>query len=820
MNTKIYWRLRYWWLKLTFCIKKFRYSILNKRYNAKKTNGIGVYILKMIVLRTLTSGALCIGALYLDKILMQMAKQCALDNKMFLDIVIGGIGVAGVILGLYCSNMSSTFSSKYTNAPESINRLFQRDIITNRCVKQIIGYITLCICILAVCIAEIDFYFATVTLLLFLTIRTIVTFSISGNRAYDLSNTYRIADVLYPDIKHILEKLPSKKYVDVDPSFQAHYRKVCSKHINVLRDIAIYNKTNSDNQTAPVISFLQNNIYMLFEYLKKKPYIPYDSEWFSEKTEYQQWHTASVTEVSSKIRFGLMLDTMPVKDYIWFETAIESVNDICLDVLIKAEDYTSIYNFLVLLSDVPTEMSDEKTIVYWNKYIISLKDKILPIIDVSEDMKYVDEIKSGIVDAYAVLCFNTMMAICKYISELNLKDIFKSAISIERYFEVDLYSAKYINNEYTKKFYDTIEIEKRVEKQRITPDWYIEQIVAKTIYEHINLLVNILEDLFTFAATVGTDLLSKKNYYSVAIWFSRLSEIDAKMSNLKVYDKFAELEQMLLSKKKDPTVLWEDSNIHSSIEKIKKISCETPRSLKKCSGIFALTHQDNRKDYPDLLGYCYNRICDNLVSAIVDDDFPTFKTMYNGFLGSVLLYQEYIRTDVIKRKEKYMQSAVYDAFSAPILEFAMISGMAILWGEFMENQDWRSIVEEELKPYLDKKNYDDVDVLSWMVQIISNRKSALMALGSRSILQTSWEQRVSAAIINHPSCKLEYGPYGQERIVSNSKLFSAFASHSLASFGTLDNTEEFYCVLCINPYLKQEEKYHTRSKWEEEIDDA
>ena len=67
------------------------------------------------------------------------------------DINIGGMGIAGVILGLYCANIASIFSAKYSNVPQNLARLFQQDIVTNSCIKQIVGYIVFCTIILLEC---------------------------------------------------------------------------------------------------------------------------------------------------------------------------------------------------------------------------------------------------------------------------------------------------------------------------------------------------------------------------------------------------------------------------------------------------------------------------------------------------------------------------------------------------------------------------------------------------------------------------------------------------------------------------------------------
>ena len=819
MDTKLYWIIRNWWKSLTFYLKTCWFSMTNKRYNEKKTKSFSRLILKTVFFQSIKAAFMCLITVLLDGILLCVTKQKALDPQIFVSIVIGGISVAGVILGLYCSNMASMFSSKYTNAPESINKLYQRDIVTNKCVKQIISYITFCIALLVVCIAKIEFSCVTVILLLLLTVRMIVTFSISGNRAYDLSNTYRIADVIYPDILHVIDKLTKRTVIDGDKKFQGHYREICYGYLGALKDIAVYNKSNAENQTAPIITFLKNNLTILFAYAKKKPYIPYNSCWYAEKTQYQQWHTASDIEISTKIKFGLMLDTKNIKDYMWFESEFEKVNQVCLDVLLKSGDYSSIYNYLAVLSNLSEGITDINSIAYWNQYIKSLKESLLPIILKKQDTHEIDDTAAGIVDAYASVCFNFVISICSYIDKLDIDSIFKHAVSKNDYKNIDFYKGEQFNNALVEDLYHRIEAEVKTEKQRITPPWYIEQIIAQKLFDHLNILTTQMADMFEFAFSVGDKILSDKSFYNAAIWFCRLSELQAKISYRRTCEKIIKLEKLLVDKKRDPKVIWNDSDISQSLESITNISRIIPQSLKKCSGIFAITHQENRTEFPDLLGYCYNRFCDCMITAIVNDDVTTFKSLYEGFLGTMLLYQEYIRTDLIKRKEEYLQRAVLHVFSAPILEFAMISGLAILWGEFVGSEEWRDIVDKEIEPYTDKTSEDKYRVLTQINQIISARKSASFGIGNRDIIEGGWEQVVSAAMRNHPNYKISYGKFGQKYVVSESKLFSAFAGHCLADLGVLHDVEDFFCVLCINPHVEETEKYHTRSKWEEVVND-
>lgn len=822
MNTKLYWILHSWWKSITFKFKKILYSIRYKYENKKRTKSFSLLILKMVLKKLVFACIICIASIQVDNILLNITKADALDHQLFLDIIIGGIGVAGVILGLYCSNMASIFSSKYTNAPESIIKLYQQDILTNKCIKQIVGYITLCVVMLVVCIAEIDFFYTTVTLLLILTIRTIITFSIAGNRAYDFSNTYRIADLVYPEITSAIKKLKNKSDIHSDDNFQNHYKKVCSKHLDTLNDIAIYNEKNSGDQTTPSVPFLNSNIQTLFFYIENKPSIHYASYWFADKIRYQQWHIASDTETSMYVRYGRMLDPKNEKDYSWFESKIEEINNVTLSMLIKSSDYTSIYSFLVLLGNVPKEIVQKASLDYWIKYILSLKSKILPIITDDSNTADTNSMIVGLSDAYVILLFNTMMNICNYVDKLDIAQELSYATEIAskaNYEKIDFKDAVYLNSKRIENFYNAIAVEKKIEKDKITPDWYIVQVVSKEIFDHINYLSNQLSFLYTEAKNIGETLLENKCYYLAAIWFSRLTEIYAKISNRDIFVKFEEIEAELIARKKDLEITWNESDITKNSENIQKLSAQSIHSLKKCSSIFALSHNTNRTEFPDLLGYCYNLICDSLITSIAVDDYETFASLYDGFLGTALLYQEYIRADLVNPANNYNRRAALGVFASPLVEFSMISGFAILWGEFTDAPGWRKSVEKELEPYKDVSDADKHSLLPKIISTIQSHKSIRFGIGNRDSVQTGWKQLVSAAMRNHPNYKETYGDHFDKYIDSKSKLFSAFSRHHLADFGVLEDTEELFLVICINPHVKDEEKFHTNSKWEELINE-
>ena len=161
MNSKWYWLIRQKCRNLKFQIKKAAFRLNERKESSERLSSFSRIVIRTLLVQVAINLVL-VAVLYVgDKLLLSameiLAKTqtdpliVALPESILVDIVIGGIGVAGVILGLYCSNMTSVYSSKYTNAPATISSVFQRDVVTNRCIKQITGYTIFCVIILFGC---------------------------------------------------------------------------------------------------------------------------------------------------------------------------------------------------------------------------------------------------------------------------------------------------------------------------------------------------------------------------------------------------------------------------------------------------------------------------------------------------------------------------------------------------------------------------------------------------------------------------------------------------------------------------------------------
>lgn len=817
MNTKLYWKLRTLLLKIVFSIRKVVFGIGSHYDDEKKNSSFFKQIIKTVIIKSITTGILILPLYFLDSYLIERFKATPLDANILTGIVVGGMGLAGVVLGLYCSNISSIFSSSYVNVSNQLANAYQRDIINKKCIGNTIGYIVFCVIVLGECIAKTNVFYTTIATFLFLTLKVIVTFGVAGNRAYHLSSTYKLSENAYIDIRNALNNVAKNGFIIQDINFQNHCRAICSNRIALLNEISVYNKDNPETQNSALTSFISGNNVLLTVYWKHKYKISFDSFWYPELPEYQQWHEASYTETSIHNQTATHLDVKKVKDYLWFEKSINKINELNVKKLIKNKDFESLYLYLNSI-EFTKEVVYGDVLDYVYAFISELRLNILEL--ACEDEKNSDI--STIIDVLTALYLSLINCVCLYLKELNIDNVLEEIVNLDSYSKADRKKSyfSYLNNNVVKELFEKIAIEKNNEGKRITPDWYIKQTISAIMYVHINKLCKHLQNLSSDVLDTGELLLGKKKFYEASLAFSRALQIDAKFTAFSIENYILEALSKLKLKGKANASQWEKSAVDDFKNKRKAICRTLPNKALRSSQIFALEHLDDRKKHPDLLGYSYNRIYEYLISSIETNDFETFEALYKNLLANVFLYREYIRNHVAG-SSNYNDTWKLNVVTSPIVDYAVVSSLAIIWGEFVVDERWRNIVFAETNEYINKSESADVTQKDVLIQLFTGAakwKNSFFSHCRRDITTTDWELRIARAIRSHDSFEIEYQKFGQKVVKTSSKLFREYCGYRICDMG-LNKSEELFWVLCINPWCKPEDKYHTRSKWEENLDE-
>lgn len=814
MKTKIYWRIRKRILDLIFKIKKIIYKVSIRKYSSIEYSSFANILLKKLIFKvvmvTILVKFLHIG----DGILYKYGVTKRINNEIFINVIIGQLGVAGVILGLYSSNISSIYSTRYASAPKKISIAFQYDWLTMKGLNFITNFIIFGTIILVKLLLGYNVGLLSGSFLIFLSLLVVISFGITGNRIYQLSDVFRVADDVHIILKRIITKQLKREIYISDANYQNHFMKITSDKIELLKAIQKYGCNPELADSSSVLEFMCSNLALMEQYWLIKSNLIKDSFWFKRKGIYQQWHFANSTEASMALKSKTVLKPKEKTDNHWLEDELMSMNHSCINYLIKNNDFGTLYNYFDILRSICKSAIVNKEANYYIKEIDWLKTTIQS----SEANINSDEnlVFTGLVELISLLYLDIIIESSKYFEKFKIDEVFDSVINgIDTGKTFNSISA--IRGRDNIEDYKKILTEVQVEGNRLTPDWLMKQYIAKEEFVYVNTLFDIVRESIEHAYSLSCFFEDKEMYYESCILLTRFYEYESKLSYF--YMIANDIEDDLKKYHLDTEDKWDDSRLELVKEKFLDYKKEIPDKLVKCSSAFIIKNWDRREEYPDLLGESYNHIAEDAVEAIVNNDIDQFEKTYSNLTRIILLYQEYIRADFIKNRDLYRIEQAFYAFTSPIVEWAQIGGLGILWGEFFKNIQWCNIVKNASKILfnIEKSEEGAKALASQMVEYALQRESFMFSIGNRGILKTSWKQSVQNAIEEANIIETEYIKFSP-RIKTDSKLIKAFCPNFL-SMGFLSDPSEVFWVICVNPLLSENEKFHSKYSWEDDLNE-
>lgn len=326
MNHLLYWKIRNIFGKFLFLFKKLFYKFSVSRNKAKLTFSVKRSLFKDVLKHLIINGLFFVITLGIDYLLYKCFGICIKINKALLsDILIAMVGVAGVFLGLYCSYISTIFSSKYANCPKEMSKLFENDFITDKSIKAIVNYIIFSIIIILFSFCSYTIGIVTILVNILSGIYVIVSYIHIGKRILRMTDTYFVSESLYRKIYSYINRITIPHPFSKDNTLQYNNKNFTTDALEKLITINNYNLSYGNHKKISILEFMQNNLFLISHYLDKKPLIPYDSLWFKSEG-YKKWYNASDSEISIAIQTGTNISNTEVFDKYWFETKILEIN--------------------------------------------------------------------------------------------------------------------------------------------------------------------------------------------------------------------------------------------------------------------------------------------------------------------------------------------------------------------------------------------------------------------------------------------------------------------------------------------------------------
>ena len=441
---------------------------------------------------------------------------------------------------------------------------------------------------------------------------------------------------------------------------------------------------------------------------------------------------------------------------------------------------TGIYTYVLNLSKLSKTFIENNIVDIYVEHIISIFDLLKKELHEDETVKKDDSV-TGLFELLIICYLDICINFRCFINDIDLEEINKTFIKdVSKSHRHKKYILVF-NDPKLQKLEKCIKTEIKIEKRRITAEWYINQLISEAIYNFCGDVIFPLHKMVIYIIDQINYLQENEYNEAACLMLSKVSEIKSKNDYLT--EDISNLLETLKAKHVDKTTIWKEIQFENYKNKIIDLYYSHSKQFKEVAIKTTVGKWYNRNSMPDYLGHCFNVNCTILIDSISQNNFDRFKANYDGFLRLMLFYQEYIRQDLIKKKAPHLQQGLLNSFIQPMLDYSIISGLAILIGEFSEDMTWKDFINEKLEKTINDDEEFLKTIESW-ITLLMETKNSFYRFGNRGILHSSWEIQIKKSIVNNYNVEYEIGEFGNSKILTNSKIINEFcySTHHLDYF--------------------------------------
>lgn len=810
---KTIYKFKKWVIKNLFFIKKINF----KKKKGKFLNQENILLISKSFLKSIKKSiGLVLFIFLLEYILKFVIRNidwpfivsikniCNIKIEWFSQFLICGIGVAGVFLALYYSNISTIYSLEYSNTNDRIRRLFENEIQNNSSLKKINDYIIQASLILFFMMIGISIWYIFVIYMVIKTINIVINFIIRGHIIYEFSNIYNILLNRKKELLFYIECIANKKYNDV------YFQKMHIKEtVKILKDMTIVNdyilKNDNSEKNDKVLDFAINNILIIIYYLSKKNYILFNSLWYKRKKVYKKWYDAPFYEKKLALYTGTELSYNYVLDFDWLESSILEINNKSIKYIISNLGIKEIACYIrKLIESMPYWIAYGNIDLIYNHFEKIVDEAIDKIIKNNFDNK--NDIMLFI-DVINCMFIDYITFVREYIEKININDwkIFLESSYNYSDKELQKINSKILNNSEFYNIYKALKNEKYIEKRLITPEWYIYQSIAKFYVNEINKMLNVIELIYNKNLRLGEKLIESESYVYSAAFIVKENEIYDKthyMLNV-CSDKFKLLEKNNIEKKDNFPKIY----IEKIINDIDKKHFEkVPELWKKLCAYFVLKNDENERDF---FGFFYDNLCEYIFQTILHFDFDKFSNSFENIVDLAILSEASISNE-LKKNNKYNNYLKFEFQTYALNEMFNLSGYAIIVGEILSDCRWKKKIDEILKDRLKKDN----EAKKWcdIIEVLNDCNRPYL-----NIDVADKEKRFNAVISKSNKLKFVQEGNFKYKKISNTINLEKITYDELSGLSV--DMREIFAIACLNQYLSDGDKYRSRflkiEEWEE-----
>jgi hypothetical protein len=706
---------RFWqWRRIirggTFLLKRQEFNQSNRLRSAES----GLRIFGDLVRMTWSSFLLALGTaaiLLVAEIFVPVPRGAAFSpiplwhietNDSYSSLLSTISGIGGVLIALYYSGLVAAGSSVYAKAPSVLRELLLREP-RGKFFMQLVAFTTfLALCLLAFSamgFSPIRFAFP---LLILLSGVTVLSFVHLGQQAFNLFDPTRLAGSIFEDLAGALRRVTAPTRFWEDPSFQWHANRQADAALDALSTLTAYAVADEHLKAGAIADVAVSTVNFLDRYETSKSRIPTKSKWYSTQFRHVDFYAADAHKVDLAIRSGGSVQPEISQDEQWVEklaydvvlqALASNLNESSQAEAIRILDRLRLYSehlgrnwqvdaaanlcfrvadavFTAIVGAKPQEPAEEQPIANWQAALL----EYLALMPIAALLGFIESVRKTSSEAL----------------DTGLKKIRWGVPESLYRAHVEPFALPKIEW-----FNQRITFELQAEGKRVTPDWFILQLVSR---DYLAALQSCTEALFR---------VSKDGFQAWPLRFEQSGHLWARAVLLNRHGEYLS--------KLSAHLHWIEG-AEREFEKVKilpdLINWPKPKSESFSADLAMAQDNQNRTvaemalelstvtrptSLPDFAGEFLARTANHLVDSLFDSASNDFQELFPIFWGASLAKFSTLLSDLATaEQDEYRRFALS---ATPLLDLLEISGFAILVSELkVAPEPWQA-VEDLWRPY-------------------------------------------------------------------------------------------------------------------------
>ena len=665
-----------------------------------------------------------------------------IDDAAYIQLASGIAAIGGIFIGLYYAAITAVMTAVYARMPSSVSDLLMQERFGNTYMRFVATLTFTAINLLALQAMGIATSTVGTPLLALGSGVAVFGFVKLGTWAFRLFDPTAVSSVVFRDLRALFSQVVVGGYQWRSTAFQRYAQRRCAQRLQSLHELTDACKASKYLRDEPLVRLAANTLSFAEFSVEQRPKIPTKSLWFPQSYAQLDWYRTADTQTSIAHHTGTMLQPQILPDTWWIEKQCERVGLNALESLFERRQLASARSLMSAFESYVDTLSRHGWVTEGLAITDRLEDlTIAAALDAGgpSEERLVDRI--ALLDCIARLRITCVLRAGDWADALDAERLRHALNGVDWLRSSTPYSLGLhaYSLECAEWLAERLAFERSVSSQ-VTPQWYCGELLAQQEAEAIaRAIAGLYRDAFGRIWAVVDRALERRQLWEAACLLSdalhyvrklqgHLERIQGAMTRVSADRRI----QKLPWPAEDFESVEADLDQHYA-KAIERMTVVIPRLTKR------------PKDLPDYPGQFLHAATEYVFECVIKQDVATLAKIFPGtFLGCLAMHNA-LRTPDLEPSDPWLEGALSLAF-APILDLVELSGYSYLLSEvFPEHMTW-PVIAQKWDEVLDAQKGLGGRILA----IIAFSKGQF-ALAPRSILRTSWQQRLERILTKLPT---------------------------------------------------------------------